>query len=323
MHCNNTNNEEVEKVFPCFAQKDFKSLGTDISIMVATWSEDEYLRAIADLDELSGLYAKYMHIFSRFDAESELSDLNRNLGVSKQCSDEMREVANQVLKYWEKTEGIYDPRVLSKMESIGYVHDFHSSVFESQDSREGEFFAKNLREDLDIRENEVTFHSKMDFSGIVKGHITDRVRKALLEKGWKNFLVDSGGDMYMGGNELSGEPWKIAIEGISEHSIMFSLSEKAIATSGISRRKWEIDGKRYHHLIHPQKSDTFDFSLKSVTVIADTTEEADVWAKVLFLKGIDEGMIYAKGHGIAALFLPYQGSARISPDCKGYVWRNG
>lgn len=314
--------EMTANEYPRFAQKDFKSLGTDISVMIVTQDKDEYMRAIGDLETLPDFYTKYMHTFSRFDTESELSRLNRTLGVWQRCSPEMCQVVQRSLEYCKKTGGMYDPRILSRMKAIGYVHDFHSGTFESQSSQADENYVKPLGEDLHVEANEVKFDVGMDFSGIVKGYITDRVRESLLEKGWKDFLVDSGGDMYMAGSELSDQPWRIAIEGIPERSLMFSLSEKAIATSGISRRKWEVDGKRYHHLIHPQKIDTFDFSLKSVTVIADTTEEADVWAKVLFLKGIDEGMRYAEKHGMAALFLPYLGGARVSLECKRYVWKH-
>ena len=324
MHCNTQQSKAHGKAheFPCFVEKEFKSLGTEISFMVVVRDEQEYDKAIADLELLPEVYARYMKIFSRFDLESELSRLNRSLGIKQQCSEEMRTIARGALNYWGLTKGVYDPRVIYALENAGYVHDFPSGVFESKNEGGVEIFTKPLTHDLLVESDGITFKVKMDFSGIVKGYVTDRVREFLVEKGWKDFLVDSGGDMYMAGNELSGSAWRIGIEGLPDQSIMFSLSEKGIATSGISRRKWEVAGKQYHHLINPKQADAFDFSLKSVTLIADTTEEADVWAKVLFLKGMDEGMRYAKKQGVAALFLPYQGGARISPECKRYVWKS-
>lgn len=312
----------AEDVFPFHVEKNFKSLGTDISIDIIVRNEQERERALIDLDSLPAFYERFMRVFNRFDPDSELSRLNGNIGSEQPVSDEMSGVAQRALEYWERTGGVYDPRILSALESAGYVKDFHGGTFDPRQGGYDGIFSNPLSDDLRVGNGAAYFCVKMDFAGIVKGYVTDEVKKFLVQKGWKDFVVDSGGDMYMAGNELSGSPWRISIEGISSQSIMFSLSEKAIATSGISRRKWEVAGKPYHHLINPKKPEAFEFSLKSVTVIADTTEEADVWAKVLFLRGIDEGILFAKENNIAAIFLPYRGGARISSRCREFLWTN-
>ena len=80
------------------------------------------------------------------------------------------------------------------------------------------------------------------------------------------------------------------------------VSEKAVATSGISRRKWEREGKRFHHLIHPKHPANFSFELRTVSVIADSAEEADITAKILFIQSEEERKKFTEGQNIAAVF---------------------
>jgi thiamine biosynthesis lipoprotein ApbE len=72
-------------------------------------------------------------------------------------------------------------------------------------------------------------------------------------------------------------------------------------------------------MINPKKPGEFSFDLKSVSVIAGSTTEADVWAKTIFLMGREGGMLYAREHDIAAVILDYRGSAWISPKAKEFI----
>jgi thiamine biosynthesis lipoprotein len=100
----------------------------------------------------------------------------------------------------------------------------------------------------------------------------------------------------------------VEVEGISSRKMVLKLEDLAAATSGITRRKWEIDGKKYHHLINPLDPYKFSFDLKSVTVIKSSCEEVDFWAKVLFIAGREKGALFAKRYGIACIFLDYRGN---------------
>lgn len=129
-------------------------------------------------------------------------------------------------------------------------------------------------------------------------------------------MVDSGGDMFAAGRPPESGKWNIAIEGVEEKNLRLAISEKAAATSGISRRKWERGGKRYHHLIHPEYPADFSFNLRTVTVIANSAEEADVMAKTIFIQSDEKRKKFAESRNIAAIFLYYSGRAWISPAAK-------
>lgn len=298
-------------------QSEFKALGTDIEVKIVT--DDDKLQEVRQaLEKIKLFYFKKEKIFSRFDPESELTHLNKNLGKYSKASRDIIEVAQKALEYCEKTGGFFDPRVIGILEGIGYDKDF-KKITDLSVSVAVQPLHGNLSDDLKIEENNVLFNCRMDFSGIAKGYITDRAADFLKSRGFENFLIDSGGDMYASGKNEDGDFWKISIEGIEDNKLNFSLSDKGVATSGITRRKWEGNGQKFHHLINPKNPQEFLFDLKTVTVILENTEKADVWAKTLFLMGKDKGLEYSNENGIASAFLDYKGNVFLSERIKYYI----
>lgn len=217
--------------------------------------------------------------------------------------------------------GLYDPRIIVFLEEIGYDKSFGTPDFSPKevDRKRLKKISGELNQDLVIENNQIFFRKRMDFSGIAKGFITDKAAFFLKERGWQNFLVDSGGDMYAAGLNHDGEKWKIALEGVPEKKMIICLSGRGIATSGISRKKWEIGGKKYHHLINPHNPTKFSFTVRTVSVIEKNTENADGRAKALVLMGKEKGMEFAKKNKIAAIFLDYKGNILVSPEAKKYI----
>jgi thiamine biosynthesis lipoprotein len=300
---------------------EFKAFGTEIELRLIV-NDFDVDSARKDLEEAREMYDYYAKIFSRFDENSELSILNKKIGCFNVASEQMLEVARHSLEFNKKTGGIFDPRIIGTLENVGYKKDFKLGEFSFETFGDEMDCSSALSKDLIVKGNEVFFGVRMDFSGIVKGFVTDKVSKFFTEKGWNNFLVDSGGDMYLSGRDHEGDAWRIDVDGVSYEKMMLELSGKGIATSGISKRKWEIDGRKFHHLINPEKRDQFMFDLKTVTVVAQTTEEADVWAKTLFLMGKNNGIIYARENLIPAVFLDYRGGAWISPEIKKTLYKS-
>ncbi|HBI33605.1 MAG TPA: hypothetical protein DEA43_00600 [Candidatus Moranbacteria bacterium] len=307
--------------YPCIVREQFRALGTDVVFQIVVPSQAQKNIAIENIAQAKEMYVNFTNIFSRFISESELFKLNLAIGKWNVASDDMCEVASLSLDYNNKTDGLFDPRILGVLEDIGYADDFENGTRKLGKNTQDQalLLNKKLTEDLKIKDGNVFFGVKMDFSGIVKGYVTDKVVNFFDSNGWENFLIDSGGDIFMRGNDEDGKLWTVDVEGISAEKIMFALSNKAIATSGIGKRRWEIDGRMMHHIINPKNANQFSFDIKSVSVIADLTADADVWAKSLFLMGKKSGIIYARENNLAAVFLDCRGSAWISPEAKKYL----
>jgi len=312
----NLKNNQMEKQL--VVEKRFKALGTDIYFQLVC---NESLKEAAekDLVALRDFYLSAEHIFSRFEENSELNQLNNSLGKFSKASSHFLAVAKKILHYHDLSEGLFDPRVITILEQIGYAKDF-GQVENLLSIREEKAIPKinahRLEDDLVIWDEEISFNARMDFAGIAKGYITDNAGEMLKQFGWKNFLIDSGGDMLAWGKDKKGEDWKIDIEGIAEEKILLILKNEAVATSGIGKRKWQRGEKRFHHLVDPQAPESFSFDLQSVTVMARTVVEADFWAKVLFIKGRENGKKFALEHSLRAIFLDYRGNAWVSGEMK-------
>jgi thiamine biosynthesis lipoprotein len=302
-------------------KRSFRSLGTEIYVEVISESdrEEELKKARRDIGEIENLYRAKEDIFSRFKKTSEISLINQTIGKFQKCSSDISRVAGRALFYNKMSGGIYDPRVIGILEKIGYQEDFRKNNFSRMEIPEiFDRIEKKLNEDLRTEGNEVLFGRRMDFSGIAKGYITDCAASFLKKKGWKNFLVDSGGDIYASGKNADGE-WRIEIEGVPKEKLMLGISNQGVATSGISRKKWQIKGRKFHHLVNPKNPSKFSYELRTVTVVEKNTENADGRAKVLVLLGKKNGMAFAKKNKIAAIFLDYRGNIFISPEAKKYL----
>lgn len=300
----------------------FRAMGTDVSIDIvinknAVNTEREAKKAF---EKIRAIFKKNEKTFSRFDENSELSKMNKNLGQETKVSREMLEVLELCLKFYKEAEGYFDPRVIGNLEKIGYDKDFRTNDLNSEENINVwlEKIQGKLEEDLILDRNKksVLAKGRIDTTGIAKGFTVDEAAKYLKSEGFDNFIVDAGGDMYAEGLSDTLKEWRVGIEGLKNDKIMLKLSHAGIATSGISRKRWQKGRKKVHHLINPKDPENFSYGLKTVTVIKNKAVEADGKAKVLFLMGLQDGMRFANKNNLKALFLDYKGNVYLSEAIK-------
>lgn len=293
----------------------FRAMGTDVSVEITD------LRGQGFLEEVKNVFTKNEKIFSRFNEGSELSKINSNLGKEIEISNEMLEVLDLCLKFNKISAGYFDPRIIGNLEKIGYCGDFKKLHFDDKAGEvEWEKIEGELKNDLIVNKEKKTVlaRKRIDTTGIAKGYTVDEAAEYLRKQGFENFTVDAGGDMYAAGINDNGG-WKIGIEGLDDDKLMLKLKDEGIATSGISRKRWTLGGKKFHHLINPKDPENFSFDIKTVTVIENKTVEADGRAKVLVLMGKTKGLEFANRNNIKALWLDYRGNVYLSEAIKGYL----
>lgn len=301
----------------------FRAIGTDIDIRIVVDNEAEREKAQDNLKKAKDIFFSKQKIFSRFDPESELCRLNKNIGAWQKATPDALCLAGRALYYNKISGGLYDPRVIEILEKIGYDKDFKTRDFSKTDSPpEFSPIKTGLSDDLKIDGDKIFLARRIDFSGIAKGYIVDQAAEYLKKRGWKDFLVDAGGDMNISGRNGEGKKWRIVVEGVPEEKLMLELSDCGIATSGISRKKWQINGKKFHHLVNPKNPNEYSYELRTVSVIAQDTENADGRAKTLVLMGKEKGLEFAKENKIAAIFLDYRGNIYTTPEAKKYIYPN-
>ena len=134
--------------------------------------------------------------------------------------------------------------------------------------------------------------ARIHLGGIGKGYAVDRAAAILRERGFSDFLIQSGGDLLVAGTN-GGRPWKLGIGdprgAAGETFATVEMTDGTFSTSGDYERFFIKDGVRYHHLIDPD-SGSPAAGTRSVTIVADTAVLADVLSTGAFILGPAEGM---------------------------------
>jgi thiamine biosynthesis lipoprotein len=128
--------------------------------------------------------------------------------------------------------------------------------------------------------------------GIGKGYAVDRAAAILRERGIENFLIQAGGDLYVGGHP-DGRLWRLGIQdprGPPDTPFAaLDLTDATFSTSGDYERYFLKDGRRYHHILDPDTGMPATAS-RSVTLIARRAVDADALGKAVFILGPEAGM---------------------------------
>jgi thiamine biosynthesis lipoprotein len=76
-----------------------------------------------------------------------------------------------------------------------------------------------------------------------------------------------------------------------------------MATSGDYRNFFEVDGIRYSHTLDPRTGRPVAHNVASVTVIAESTAQADGYATAINVLGAEEGLKLAERQNLAVLVI--------------------
>jgi thiamine biosynthesis lipoprotein len=133
--------------------------------------------------------------------------------------------------------------------------------------------------------------TRLGLGGLVKGWGVDRVVTAWRARGLKDFYVQAGGDLYVGGLN-DGRPWRVGIrDPRGEKTASFAkieLSDTAFSTSGDYEHFFKKDGVRYHHVIDLRSCQPARASV-STTVLAKSATDAEFLTKAGFILGPKDG----------------------------------
>ena len=161
----------------------------------------------------------------------------------------------------------------------------------------------------------------IDLGGIAKGYAVDRAFEVLRTLGYKNLIVNAGGDLRVGGSKLD-QPWSIGIQDPrSSEKIMATVTifDSAIATSGDYEKFFMYQGKRYHHIFNPKDGLPSD-GCQSVTIICKEGMVADALATAVFVLGPEKGYVLCqKLKGVDCLIVDKEGKIILSPGLKNRI----
>jgi len=133
---------------------------------------------------------------------------------------------------------------------------------------------------------------RIHLGGIGKGYAVDRGAAILHARGFDDFMIQSGGDLFVSGHR-GGRPWRLGIRdprGPADRSFAtLDLSNGTFSTSGDYERFFIKDGVRYHHILDPDLGEPARLC-RSVTIVANSATLADALSTGVFVLGPEKGM---------------------------------
>ncbi len=269
----------------------------DSDIFLAIVDPSQHLDPI--FQEIETHAKRFEMRFSRFLDTSELCTINQHTGHEISISEEMEKILAAAQHAYQFTHGLFDPTVLVSLQGIGYDKSFPDLSASRPYSREqvasefrkkGSFSAVQL--DTIRHTLSLPAGTGIDLGGIAKGYWVDQTEQ-YLEKYFQNFWISAGGDVYLKGSNEREIPWELGVQNPLDHQVdrvTLKLPNRGIgvATSGTTKRK----GASWHHIIDPRTGLPTDNTILAVTVLANTTTEADIMAKTTLILGIEEGLAY-------------------------------
>lgn len=258
--------------------------------------------------------------------DSELSRFNASEGGDWQpMTSRTLDVIAHALQTSRASEGAFDATVEPLVSLWGFGAQATGSGTGSTSSRPTrEAISRTLGQigfdaiDVDLAAGAVRKHTttaQLDLSGIAKGHAVDRLTELLDLEGHENYLVEVGGELRSKGRKPDGSGWRVAIERpeVGRRGVYkaVDLDNRAIATSGNYRNFFDHNGTRYSHSIDPRTGQPVNHALASVSVIADTTMQADALSTALMIMGPEQGMAFAEQHQVTAHMITREGKALV------------
>jgi thiamine biosynthesis lipoprotein len=160
---------------------------------------------------------------------------------------------------------------------------------------------------------------RVNLGGIGKGYAIDRGVAILRARGFNDFLIQSGGDLYAAGRR-AGQPWRLGIQDPrgpgGQAFARVAVSDATFSTSGDYERAFVKDGVRYHHIIDPATGEPAR-GCRSTTVMAPSAVMADALSKSVFLLGVDKGMALFERLHVEAVVVTPKNEVLVTPGLKG------
>lgn len=295
------------KAEPPLLERRFIALGTIVDITLYGVTAEQADPVLAAVErEFHDMHREY-HAWE----PGPLTELNAALAQGKTVpiDHEMAALLQQARHLNQTSQGLFEPAVGGLSELWG----FHSNTLPDSvpDAAAIEDWLQKRPHMTDLVIENGLAHStnprlQIDLGAFAKGVAVDRAIARLREAGFDNAIVNAGGDLRaIGARE---RPWRIGIRHPRAPGVLASIQthgDESIFTSGDYERYFEVDGKRYHHIIDPRTGYPAR-ATTSLTVIYREAAVADAAATALFVAGDDWPRI-AADMGISEVM-------RVRPD---------
>lgn len=261
---------------------------TVISVQIYD-SDDESL-----IDNCKEICTKYDNMFSNTKENSEISKINNAKGQTVEVSDDTISLLKTAIHYGDISNGTFDVTI----SPVSSLWDFQAEDPKVPDDADIQSALTHVNyKNIQINGNQVSLadpDAAIDLGGIAKGYIADQLKDYLKSEGIKHAMINLGGNVLAIGKKPDGSDYNIGIQkpfdSTGDPITSLKIADQSVVTSGDYQRYFKKDGKIYHHILNTSTGYPYDNGLSSVTIVTDSSVNADALSTTCFALGLNDGM---------------------------------
>jgi len=281
----------------------------EVSLSGKTMGTTYHIKAVAGLftntkdlkDQIDMRLDEINKSMSTFRKDSEISRFNahQNVGEKFRISEDFYNVMTVAKTIYEETGGAWDGTVKPLLDLWGFGQSENKHTVPEK-SRIAALLSNIGFNNIEIFAGHYLAKKNatvtLDLASIAKGYGADQVAALIRANGIHNFLVEIGGEVFAAGFRRDGKNWRIGINRPQKNAPVdqvykvVDLQDKGFATSGDYRNYFEVNQKRFSHVIDPRNGYPVDNGVVSVSIIANTCTLADGLATAVMVLGHKKGL---------------------------------
>ncbi len=235
---------------------------------------------------------------------SELSDLNAAFakGEGREVTPELAAMLEDATRLSVQSEGLFNPAIGSLVKLWGFHSDEFKPALPDEKQVLAIVAAHPQMMDINIAGSRISSRNpavQLDLGGYAKGYALDRAADILRKQGIHDALINIGGNVLALGTH-GARAWRVGIQHPRKPGPLATVElhdGEAVGTSGDYQRYFEINGKRYCHLIDPRSGQPVQ-GVQAVTVLTHGPYAgtlSDATSKPLFISGVAGWRAAAQG----------------------------
>ena len=306
---------------------------TDITGFAA--SQNDFNKEANLIKEQLTYYNNLYDIYNDYDGLNNIKTINDNAGVQ---AVEVEPEIIELLEFGKEMYDLTDGKVNIAMGSVLRIwHEYREYGIDNPSDASlpplSDLEAAKEHTDINkviIDKEAMTVYLEdadmsLDVGSIAKGYAVQQVLEYCKNQGMNNILFSVGGNIAGLGGRADGTNFKIAIQNPNLESPDPYVEKveikdgQCVVSSGDYQRYYEVDGKRYCHIINPDTlfpAETF----AGVTVLTNDSAKADALSTALFNMTIEEGQKFIKSlDNVEAIWVYHDGTVVYSEHFKDSV----
>ena len=298
-------------------------------------SEEQFAKDSKVIIDKLTYYNRIYDIYNDYEGVNNVKTINDNAGVAPVKVD--KELID-MLKFGKQMYYETDGRINIAMGSVLSIwHNYREAGLDipkeaklpSKEELEDAAEHTNI-EDMVIDEKASTVFLKdermsLDVGAVAKGYAVQQTLDYARSKGMDNILLNVGGNISCIGGRTDGSKFMVAIqnpdlESDEPYVEAFEIEDgECVVSSGDYQRYYEVDGKKYCHIINPDTlfpSDEF----AQVSILAKDSGVADGFSTALFNMSLEDGKEFIAGYkNVEAMWVMPDGSKVYTQGFKDYI----